>query len=106
MAFGYLIVAVLATAITIFALQNGTPVTVRFLAWTIPAVSVAALALASFAIGLVIAALPLAIGRWRFRSRARGLASEVRQLQATLADRERALLAMQRPAPRPSQEMR
>lgn len=97
MALGYLLVAVLATAVTIFALQNGTPVAVRFLAWSLPGVSSAALALASLAIGLVVAGLPLAVARWRLQRRARALATEVKQLQAALADRERALLAQRPP---------
>jgi uncharacterized integral membrane protein len=78
MALGYLIVAVLAAAVAIFALQNGTPVAVRFLVWTIRDVSIAALTLVSLATGLVLAGLPPSITRWRLRSRARTLEIQVK----------------------------
>jgi uncharacterized integral membrane protein len=99
-ALGYLLVAVLTAAVAIFALQNGTPVVVRFLVWTIRDVSIAALTLVSLATGLVLAGLPLSITRWRLRSRARTLEIQVKQLQTALADRDRALLA-QRPPTEP-----
>jgi uncharacterized integral membrane protein len=98
MAFGYLIVAVLAAAIAVFALQNGAPVPLRFGFWSLPNVPIAALALGSLGVGLAVAALPLAISRWRVRSRVRTLETQVRQLQAALGERDRALLA-QRPPP-------
>lgn len=98
MAIGYLIVALLAAAIAVFALQNSTPVAIRFLIWSMPDVPIAALALGSLAAGLIVAGLPLSLTRWRLRSRVRVLESQVKQLQAALAERDRAFLA-QRPLP-------
>jgi uncharacterized integral membrane protein len=98
MAIGYLIVALLAAAIAVFALQNSTPVAIRFLIWSVQEVPIAALALGSLGVGLIVAGLPLWLARWRLRSRARVLESQVRQLESALAERDRALLA-QRPLP-------
>lgn len=100
MSVGYLIVAIITAAIVIFAFQNGTPVAVRFLAWEVPAVSTAALILLTFFAGLLIAAIPLWIQRWRLRARLRGLEAQVRQLESAVAERDRALLAA-RPSPGP-----
>ena len=98
MTLGYLIVAILTAAVVIFAFQNGTPVSVKFLAWTVPEVSAAAVILIAFVSGLLIAAIPLWLQRWRLRSRARGLESQLRQLESTLAERNKDVLAP-RPAP-------
>ena len=100
MALGYLIAALLAAAVVVFAFQNGVPVVVRFLAWTLPATSIAALILVALATGLVVASVPLWIQRWRLRARVRTLEVQVRQLEAALAERGRALLAL-RPPPAP-----
>ena len=93
MTFGYLLVALLTAAIVIFAFQNGTPLSVRFLTWTVPEVSAAAVILIALVSGLLIAAIPGWIQRWRLRARVRGLEAQVRQLEATLAERNRAPLA-------------
>ena len=77
MKLGYVVVAVLAVIITIFALQNTDPATVRFLVWRLEAIPVAGLVLASLIIGLLIAGLPLAIKLGIWRSRARSLESRV-----------------------------
>lgn len=84
MTFGYLVVAILTAAVVVFAFQNGTPVSVRFLSWTVPEVSVAAVILIALVIGLLIAAIPLWIQRWRLRVRVRALESQVRQLESAL----------------------
>jgi uncharacterized integral membrane protein len=97
MGVGYLIVAIITAAIVVFAFQNGTPVSVRFLTWTVPEVSTAAVILLTLVSGFVIAAIPLSIQRWRLRVRIRALEQQVRQLEAAVAERDRALLA-----PRPS----
>jgi lipopolysaccharide assembly protein A len=97
MTFGYLIVALLTAAVVIFAFQNGAPLSVRFLMWTVPEVSAAAVILIALVSGLVIAAIPGWIQRWRLRARVRGLESQVRQLEAALAERSKAPLG-----PRPS----
>lgn len=73
MGLGYVIVAVLAVTVTVFALQNTDPATVRFLVWRLEAIPVAGLVLASLAAGALIAGVPLAIrlGIWRSRARSR-----------------------------------
>jgi uncharacterized integral membrane protein len=90
MGFGYLVVALITAAIVVFAFQNGAPVTVRFLAWTVPEVSAAAVILLALVCGVVIAAIPLLIQRWRLRFRVRSLQNRVEQLEAALAERKQA----------------
>jgi uncharacterized integral membrane protein len=97
MTFGYLIVAILTAAVVIFAFQNGTPVSVRFLSWTVPEVSVAAVILIALVSGLLIAAIPLWIQRWRLRVRVRSLENQVRQLESALEQLNKVAMA-----PRPS----
>ena len=97
MTFGYVVVAILTAAIVVFAFQNGTPVSVKFLGWTVPEVSAAAVILIALVSGLLIAAIPLWLQRWRLRVRVRGLESQVRQLETALEERNKAVLA-----PRPS----
>jgi uncharacterized integral membrane protein len=92
MAFGYFVVAIVAAAVVVFAFQNGTPVSVRFFTWTLPSVSVAGLTLVALAAGIIAAGVPLWIGRWRLRARVRALEQQVRQLETSLAERDRALL--------------
>ena len=82
MALGYLVVALLAAAVAVFALQNGTPTPVRFFVWNLDGVPLAGLILGSLAAGLVIAGVPLGIQRWRARSQARRLEAQVRNLEA------------------------
>lgn len=68
---GYLLVAVVAVAVAIFAMQNTTTVEVEFIAWKIQEVPVAAVVLASLAAGIVIAGIPLWFKIWRLKSRLR-----------------------------------
>ena len=82
MAVGYLLVALLAAIVAVFALQNGTPATVRFLVWNLNAIPLAGLILGAFAAGLIIAGVPLGIQRWRARSQARRLEGHIRNLEA------------------------
>ena len=63
----YLFGAVVASAITIFALQNTTPTSLRFLFWSLPQTPLAAVILASVAAGIVLVGLPFWITRWRLR---------------------------------------
>jgi uncharacterized integral membrane protein len=91
MGFGYLIVALITAAIVVFAFQNGTPVSVRFLTWTVPEVSAAAVILIALVAGLLISAIPLWIQRWGLRARVRGLESQVRQLETALEERDKVL---------------
>lgn len=82
MALGYLIVALVAAGIAVFALQNGTPTTVRFMVWNLDGVPLAGLILGAFGAGLFISGVPLAIRHWRARSHARRLEAHVKTLQA------------------------
>jgi len=82
MGIGYLVVALLAAVVAVFALQNGTPTPVRFLVWNLDGVPLAGLILGAFAAGLVIAGVPLGIQRWRARSRAQQLDTRIRNLEA------------------------
>lgn len=96
-AFAYFLVALLAAAVAVFALQNGTPATVRVFAWNLDGVPLAGLILGAFAAGLVIAGIPLGIQRWR--ARARRLEARVRELEAAAAQRDKPLVTPPRPAP-------
>ena len=82
MAFGYLLVAIVAATVAVFALQNGDPTPVRFLVWTADGVPLAGLILLSLACGLVIAGVPLIIQRWRLRVRVRALERRVAELES------------------------
>ena len=82
MAVGYLVVAVLAAAVAVFALQNGAPTPVRFLAWSLDGIPLAGLILGSFAAGLITGAVPLVVHRWRARSQLRRLEAQVRTLES------------------------
>jgi uncharacterized integral membrane protein len=100
MTFGYVVVAVLAAAVTVFALQNSAPTAVQFLLWRREGMPVSALILISLGAGLVLAGVPLAIQRWRLRSRVRALETRVRMLESAVEDRTRAVLGQRQP-PRP-----
>ncbi len=89
MAIKYLLVAVLASAVTVFALQNNQATSVRFLFWTMDGVSLATVILVPAIAGAIIVGLPLWLDRWRLRSRIRSLEARVSDLEAALA-RERA----------------
>jgi uncharacterized integral membrane protein len=68
---GYLVVALVAVAVAIFAMQNTTSVTVRFVAWQIGEVPLAAVVLLSLGAGVIIAGVPLWFQLWRARNRLR-----------------------------------
>ena len=94
---GYLVVALLATAVAVFALQNSAQTSVRFLVWTLDGLPVAAVALVSLGIGLVVAGVPLWFRSWRWRSQARSAEARVATLDKALAERDQLLL--RRPPP-------
>jgi uncharacterized integral membrane protein len=100
MGLGYIVVAVLAASVAVFALQNTDPATVRFLFWRREAVPLAALILASFGAGLLIAGVPLAIWLGVWRARARSREARVGMLEAAVAERDRQAL---RPPPKAPQ---
>jgi uncharacterized integral membrane protein len=98
MGVAYILVALLSAAVAVFALQNNASMSLRFLTWSIDNVPLAGALLAALGVGLVLAALPLAISRWRLRARARALEAKVEMLESALTTRETALLTP-RPAP-------
>jgi|SRR5437867_11622723 len=102
MALGYLIVALLAAAVAVFALQNSAETSVRFLVWTLDGLPLAAVALASLGIGFVVAGLPLWIRSWRWHSRARSAEARVAMLEKALAERDQTLLRRQQPPEPPA----
>jgi uncharacterized integral membrane protein len=81
MAVKYALVAILAVAVTTFALQNTAPTSVRFLVWTLDAVPLAGVVLLAVAAGLVLAGTPLLVTRLRYRSRVRSLEARLTELQ-------------------------
>lgn len=82
MPFVYLLIAAVAIAVGIFALQNADHVTVRFLAWQIERAPLAAVILVSGAVGAVLVSLVGFIQRWRLRSKIRQLENRLRSLEA------------------------
>ena len=102
MALGYLVVALLAASVAVFALQNSAPTTVQFLVWTLDGLPLAAVALASLGTGLVVAGLPLWIRSWRWRSRARATESRVAMLEKAVAERDQMMLRRQQPPEPPA----
>lgn len=73
---GYLVVAVVAVAVAVFAMQNTATVTVRFLVWQMDAVPLAAVVLVSLAAGVVVAGVPLWLRLWWLRGRLRARRAE------------------------------
>ena len=71
-------IAVIATAIAAFALQNPGLVSVRFLVWSIDSVPLAAVILVSGAVGTVLVSVIALIQRWVMQSRIRRLESRLR----------------------------
>jgi uncharacterized integral membrane protein len=96
MGLGYFVVAVVAVLVTVFALQNTDPATVRFLLWRIETVPLAVLVLAAVAGGVLVAGLPLAIKLGIWRSRARSLESRAKMLETAVGERDRQLLKLPR----------
>jgi membrane protein len=80
-------VTVLAAAVALFALQNGAPVTIRFLAWTFHGMPLATPILVAVAVGIVLVGPALLIGRARLRSRIRALEARLAALGDRLAER-------------------
>lgn len=68
---GYLVVAVVAVAVAVFAMQNTTSVNVRFLVWELEQVPLAGVVLASLAAGVVIIGVPMWFRLWRLRGQLR-----------------------------------
>ena len=101
MGLAYVLVGILSAAVAVFALQNTQPMSLRFIAWSIDNVPLAGAVLVALAVGLVLAAVPLSIANWRWRSRVRALESKVAMLETALTSREPSHLAP-RPTPVPT----
>lgn len=102
MGLAYVIVGLVSAAVAVFAVQNNYPMSVKFLQWTLPDVPLAGAVLGALAAGLVLAAIPLSIGQWRWRRRVRTLESKCDMLESALAARERDnALMTPRPVPAP-----
>ena len=90
MAFKYIVVAVIAAAITLFGLQNNAPTPVRFLVWQVDAVPLATIMLVSVGLGVVLVGVPLLVERWRLRSRLRALESRLHAADTVVDEHDRA----------------
>jgi uncharacterized integral membrane protein len=102
MAVGYAIVAILAAAVAVFALQNSNPTSIRFAVWSLDGVPLAGLVLVSLVAGIIVAGVPLWIQRWRLRSRVRALERRVQALESAPPERAPAPTALPpRSAPPP-----
>jgi uncharacterized integral membrane protein len=82
--FRYVFIAVVASAITVFALQNTGPVSLHFLIWSLPPAPLATVILLFAAAGIVLVGVPLWIDRWRLRARARTLEVRLASAEALL----------------------
>lgn len=71
----YLLIAALAIAVAVFALQNAEPVTVRFLGWRLEGAPLAAVILVAGAAGALLASLVGFVQGWKLRARIRQLKS-------------------------------
>jgi uncharacterized integral membrane protein len=93
---GYLIVAVLAVSVALFALQNTDQTAVRFVLWRLEGVPIAGLVLGALGAGLLIAGLPLWIKLSVWRGRAHSLEARVTMLEGAVEERDRQALRMPR----------
>ena len=78
----YLVMALLGSMATIFALQNRDPVEISFLAWSVSGMPLALVILLSLLLGVVFASLSGAVKILKLRYRIRQLEAQVSQLIA------------------------
>jgi uncharacterized integral membrane protein len=78
----YLLMALLGSAATIFALQNREPVEIWFLAWSVRGMPLALVILLSLLLGTVFASLSGLVKILKLRYRVRQLEAQVAQLIA------------------------
>ena len=78
----YLLMALLGSAATIFALQNREPVEIWFLAWSVRGMPLALVILLSLLLGVVFASLSGLVKILKLRYRVRQLETQVAQLIA------------------------
>ena len=79
-----IVLSVLLLAVAIFALENGQPITVRFIYWELQS-SVAVVTLAATAAGVLIAGLIGLVSRLRRWKRGRAATGAARRASAGLA---------------------
>ena len=79
----YVLVAAIAIAIAVFAVQNADRVTISFLSWKIEGAPLAAVILISGAVGAILVSLVGSVQRWKLRSRIRQLESRLQTLDAS-----------------------
>ena len=80
MSMAYLLVALLGAAIALFAVQNNSPVVIRFLVWQFEG-ALSLVVLLSVLVGVILTALLGVVRYWKLRSR-------IRQLEDKLARSE------------------
>lgn len=83
MIFIYLLMALLGSVATVFALQNRDPVEISFLAWSVTGMPLALVILLSLLVGVTFASLSGLVKVLRMRYRIRQLENQVAQLIAT-----------------------
>ena len=83
----YVVVAVVAAVVALFALQNNGPISIRFVVWTLHATPLASLVLLSAAAGIVLVGVPLWVERWRLRARVRALETRLAAIEARQAEK-------------------
>ena len=80
----YLLMALLGSAATIFALQNRDPVEIWFLAWSVKGMPLALVILLSLLVGVVFTSLSGLVKVLKMRYRIRQLETQVGQLIAAV----------------------
>lgn len=78
----YLLMALLGSMATVFALQNREPVEISFLTWSVTGMPLALVILLSLLLGIVIASLSGVVKVLKLRYRIRQLEAQVSQLIA------------------------
>jgi uncharacterized integral membrane protein len=81
----YLLMALLGSLATLFALQNREPVEIWFLTWSVKGMPLALVILLSLLLGVVFASLSGAVKILKLRYRIRQLEAQVSQLIAAQA---------------------
>jgi uncharacterized integral membrane protein len=98
----YLLMALLGSAATIFALQNRDPVEIWFLAWSVKGMPLALVILLSLLVGVVFTSLSGLVKVLKMRYRIRQLETQVGQLIAAQPVPPPPPRAPQSPAPPPA----
>jgi uncharacterized integral membrane protein len=98
----YLLMALLGSAATIFALQNRDPVEIWFLAWGVKGMPLALVILLSLLVGVVFTSLSGVVKVLKMRYRIRQLETQVGQLIAAQPVPPPPPRAPQSPAPPPA----